>query len=154
MKALSTSIPLDEVSYLFNIYEAREQYTNAFTLQARTYISQGKMTTSPPPDPSISPMKRKRHGGESEGIDKRTRVTDAPPPPEVQEHKLAVVNKILRETFRYTHLRTYQQEAILSVLDGKNTLVVLPTAAGKSLCFQVCSFPSYLSISFFQRKDR
>jgi ATP-dependent DNA helicase RecQ len=36
----------------------------------------------------------------------------------------------------YTTLRPLQQEAMGAVLDGRDSLLVLPTGAGKSLCFQ------------------
>jgi len=47
------------------------------------------------------------------------------------------LNKTLRETFGYTRLRAGQQEVIASVLDRKDTLAIMPTGAGKSLCYQL-----------------
>src|SRR5687768_7638452 len=47
------------------------------------------------------------------------------------------INKTLRETFGYTRLRAGQQEVIASVLEGHDTLAVMPTGAGKSLCYQL-----------------
>src|SRR5687768_13040274 len=47
------------------------------------------------------------------------------------------INKTLRETFGYTRLRAGQQEVIASVLKGQDTLAVMPTGAGKSLCYQL-----------------
>lgn len=44
---------------------------------------------------------------------------------------------MLREAFGYERFRPGQEEAIESVLAGADTLVVLPTGGGKSLCFQV-----------------
>jgi ATP-dependent DNA helicase RecQ len=43
----------------------------------------------------------------------------------------------LREHFGYPAFRAGQEAAVESVLAGKDTLVVLPTGGGKSLCFQV-----------------
>jgi ATP-dependent DNA helicase RecQ len=43
----------------------------------------------------------------------------------------------LRESFGYPGFRPGQERAITSVLAGRDTLVVLPTGGGKSLCFQV-----------------
>jgi ATP-dependent DNA helicase RecQ len=43
----------------------------------------------------------------------------------------------LREAFSYPAFRPGQERAIVSVLSGRDTLVVLPTGGGKSLCYQV-----------------
>src|SRR3982751_6557314 len=43
----------------------------------------------------------------------------------------------LRESFGYPGFRPGQERSIASVLGGRDTLVVLPTGGGKSLCFQV-----------------
>jgi ATP-dependent DNA helicase RecQ len=45
--------------------------------------------------------------------------------------------KTLRETFGYTRLRAGQEEVIASVLNRKDTLAIMPTGAGKSLCYQL-----------------
>jgi ATP-dependent DNA helicase RecQ len=44
---------------------------------------------------------------------------------------------ILRERFGYPAFRNGQAAAIASVLERRDTLVVLPTGGGKSLCYQV-----------------
>ena len=44
---------------------------------------------------------------------------------------------LLRQHWRYTSFRPQQEEIIKSVLEGKDTLALLPTGGGKSLCFQV-----------------
>jgi len=43
----------------------------------------------------------------------------------------------LREHFSYPAFRPGQEAAVQSVLSGRDTLVVLPTGGGKSLCYQV-----------------
>src|SRR6478752_5834558 len=43
----------------------------------------------------------------------------------------------LREHFGYSAFRPGQESAVESVLAGRDTLVVLPTGGGKSLCYQV-----------------
>ncbi len=44
---------------------------------------------------------------------------------------------ILQQYWGYNQFRSLQTEIIQSVLDGKDTLALLPTGGGKSLCFQV-----------------
>src|ERR1700733_4123153 len=44
---------------------------------------------------------------------------------------------VLRNRFGYETFRPGQDRAVRAVLAGRDTLVVLPTGGGKSLCFQV-----------------
>src|ERR671939_683564 len=44
---------------------------------------------------------------------------------------------VLRERFGYAAFRPGQERAVEAVLEGRDTLVVLPTGGGKSLCYQV-----------------
>jgi ATP-dependent DNA helicase RecQ len=43
----------------------------------------------------------------------------------------------LRERFGFQQFRPGQAEAVHAALDGRDTLVVMPTGSGKSLCFQL-----------------
>jgi ATP-dependent DNA helicase RecQ len=45
--------------------------------------------------------------------------------------------EILKEYFGYTSFRTGQEELIDNILDGRDTLGIMPTGAGKSICFQL-----------------
>lgn len=47
------------------------------------------------------------------------------------------VEEILLKNWGYTAFREKQQSIIQSVLEGKDTLALLPTGGGKSVCFQV-----------------
>ncbi|MEE9449765.1 MAG: DEAD/DEAH box helicase, partial [Ignavibacteriaceae bacterium] len=51
----------------------------------------------------------------------------------------------LKKYFGFEVFRNGQQEIIDAILDGKNVLAVLPTGAGKSLCYQI---PSLVSDNF------
>ncbi len=47
------------------------------------------------------------------------------------------IHEILKQYWGYEEFRPLQQEIIESVLSGKDTLALLPTGGGKSICFQV-----------------
>jgi ATP-dependent DNA helicase RecQ len=45
--------------------------------------------------------------------------------------------EILKHTFGYVEFRGSQREVIQTVLDGSDSLVLMPTGGGKSLCYQI-----------------
>jgi ATP-dependent DNA helicase RecQ len=47
------------------------------------------------------------------------------------------LRNLLRRTFRLQRLRPGQREVIDSVLAGRDTLAIMPSGAGKSLCYQL-----------------
>ncbi len=49
----------------------------------------------------------------------------------------AAVQSVLHEMFGFSDLRPGQSAAIDAVLDGRSVLAVMPTGAGKSLCYQL-----------------
>jgi ATP-dependent DNA helicase RecQ len=47
------------------------------------------------------------------------------------------IHQILKENWGYDEFRPLQKDIINSILEGKDTLALLPTGGGKSICFQV-----------------
>ena len=47
------------------------------------------------------------------------------------------IHEILKQYWGYNNFRPLQEDIINTVLDGKDTLALLPTGGGKSICFQV-----------------
>src|ERR1044072_2398282 len=55
----------------------------------------------------------------------------------MSELSLDAARATLRASFGYDDFRPGQATAVASVLAGRDTMVILPTGGGKSLCFQV-----------------
>jgi ATP-dependent DNA helicase RecQ len=51
--------------------------------------------------------------------------------------RAALINDLLRRVFGVGTLRPGQRQVIDSVLAGRNTLAIMPTGGGKSLCYQI-----------------
>ena len=49
------------------------------------------------------------------------------------------LHRVLKNQFGHKGFRGVQKPAIKSILEGKSSLVVMPTGAGKSLCYQLPS---------------
>jgi len=47
------------------------------------------------------------------------------------------INNVLQTYFHFTQLRPGQESAIISAIKGQDTMVIMPTGGGKSLCFQL-----------------
>ncbi|KAJ3548422.1 hypothetical protein NM208_g1006 [Fusarium decemcellulare] len=54
-----------------------------------------------------------------------------------EQARLLLAQKLLAEKFGYKSFRHEQEGAINRILGGENALVVFPTGAGKSLCYQI-----------------
>jgi len=49
----------------------------------------------------------------------------------------AAAHEVLHRVFGYTSFRGHQGDAIVHVADGGDALILMPTGAGKSLCYQI-----------------
>src|SRR5262249_60591850 len=57
-----------------------------------------------------------------------------PAPP--KHSSLADLQAVIERHWGFRSLRPLQEQAMRAVLDGRDSLVVLPTGGGKSLCYQ------------------
>ena len=51
--------------------------------------------------------------------------------------RVSSVRQLLRTTFGFDHFRGVQEQVVGRIVEGRHTLAVMPTGAGKSLCYQV-----------------
>ncbi len=59
----------------------------------------------------------------------------------MEEKRITMLEETLYRYFRYKSFRPGQKETINSLLEGNDSLAILPTGTGKSLCYQL---PAYL----------
>ena len=59
------------------------------------------------------------------------------PPAAVRSARLGRARDLLRRHFGFPDFRPAQRRVVESVLSGRDTLAVLPTGGGKSICFQI-----------------
>jgi superfamily II DNA helicase RecQ len=65
-----------------------------------------------------------------------------------QSTSTGLAQKVLKERFGLDGFRLKQEAAITRLLDGGSTVIVFPTGAGKSLCYQVKKTLSDISVLF------
>src|SRR3954470_6846876 len=55
----------------------------------------------------------------------------------MSKHTKETLHQALKHFFGYDEFRLTQLQIIESVLDGEDTLAIMPTGAGKSICYQL-----------------
>ena len=58
-------------------------------------------------------------------------------PASLETGQTARLREVLREVWGFDGFRPLQQEAMAAILERRDSLVVLPTGGGKSLCYQL-----------------
>lgn len=102
-----------------------------------------------PPRPRISKHQKREPEDDHPSPPKRLKRDNSSSMNNEENVKLA--RRLLSEKFGYHSFRHEQEAAIDRVLAGLSALVVFPTGAGKSLCYQVSTMidlPSYQCINF------
>src|SRR5579862_2636411 len=54
----------------------------------------------------------------------------------IVDNRSITLETVLSEYWGYTSFRPLQRDAMTAILEGRDSVVVLPTGGGKSLCFQ------------------
>jgi DNA topoisomerase-3 len=90
--------------------------------------SRPQTPTLPFAAPSPSPPLPVREGG---------RRPERGPGGEGPDGRAAGIDDLLRATFRLPSFRPYQEAVCRAVVEGTDVLLVMPTGAGKSLCYQL-----------------
>ncbi|HEV2855475.1 MAG TPA: DNA topoisomerase 3 [Thermoanaerobaculia bacterium] len=77
--------------------------------------------------------------GHGNGNGSRPQIAPAQPSRPLTEapKRTGSLEDLLRDTFRLSTFRPYQEAVCRAVVDGRDVLLVMPTGAGKSLCYQL-----------------
>ncbi len=67
----------------------------------------------------------------------RTRTPTAEEPARSRPPRSSDLGELLRGAFGFTEFRPYQEEVCRTAVAGRDVLLVMPTGAGKSLCYQL-----------------
>ena len=101
----------------------------------------GSASGSAPPRSSASPplpaSLARRSGPAPVGADSRASLQQSTAAEPNAHTPVAGLSTLLHQRFGHAVFRPHQQEVCQAVTDGRDVLVVMPTGAGKSLCYQL-----------------
>ena len=110
------------------------------TVPDATHAPAWESSSSPPvhnpPEPPDAPVQSTKPPLHAPPEPPSAPIQSAPPAPH-DPRGLAPARALLREVFGYAEFRPGQAEVIASVLAARDTLAVLPTGGGKSVCYQL-----------------
>ena len=106
----------------------REEATDAGPVEAAAVEAREAISRSRLANPASFTRKAKAGAVKRKQLERRFSPRDA---------DAASLRRTLRTTFGIQTLRGEQERVITRVLEGKDTLAVMPTGAGKSLCYQL-----------------
>ncbi|AKU97724.1 DNA topoisomerase III [Labilithrix luteola] len=109
------------------------------TESARSERTSSHSSSFPPPERASSPALRTASRSSSLPP-ARTPTNDAPArpsPPRKKRERTNDLAGILRAEFGFESFRPYQEDVCRAAASGKDVLLVMPTGAGKSLCYQL-----------------
>ncbi len=91
----------------------------------------GAVANGRPGQPSQLAVRTERHGSESPDFQRRTPMTRREPV------GVQGLTALLRERFGFSSYKPFQEDVCRAAAAGRDVLLVMPTGAGKSLCYQL-----------------
>ncbi len=84
---------------------------------------------------SLTPQEKKKAEAKAAAI--QIPEPEPPPPPRVVAEAGEPLESLLHRAFGFANFRANQEEVCRTVVEGRDVVLVMPTGAGKSLCYQL-----------------